>query len=344
MDHPNKPESGPQSLDALKHRYLRHLALKNFSRLTIRQQDQALRFFIRYLTEKGIKTAAGVRPATLEDFKARMMAQRSRRGQPLTMNTIRGRLFIVFDWLRFLRKKGFLLRDPSVDVQVPPRERRLPTGIMSEAEVKLVMAQPDTKTLIGQRDRCMMDVLYSTGARAAELLDLRLSDLDLVKRVARIRHGKGNKERLVLLTGVAIKSLARYLEVTRPVLAQGVRPTGNNWRAKFRTGGDRVFLSVYGGPIGGGWLGAIMSAYMKKAGIVRRVSPVHGFRHAIATHLLSGKMDIRYVQGFLGHAGIDSTVVYTRVEQKPLKQQIEQHHPRARRELAFRSWRPGYVR
>lgn len=335
---------GPEGLEALKHRYLRHLGLKNFSPFTVRQQEQTLRFFIAYLGERGVKKVADVRPATVEGFKAHMMAHRTRAGLPLTANTIRGRLFVVFDWFRFLKKKGLVVRDPAVDVQAPSREHRLPTGIMSEEEVRQVMAQPDLKTLIGQRDRTLMDVLYSTGARAGEVLALRLPDIDLVKRVARIRHGKGDKERFVLLTGAAVKSIGRYLAVVRPPLAQGVRPTGNNWKAKFRTGGDLLFLSVYGGPMGRSWLAAIMSEYLKAAGIVRRVSPVHGFRHAVATHLLAHGMDIRYVQGFLGHASINSTTIYTHVERKPLKASVDRHHPRARRALGFRSWRPNYVR
>lgn len=344
MNHQDQPQAGPQGLDALKHRYLRHLGLKNFSPFTVRQQDQALRLFIAHLAATGIRLAADVRPATIEAFKARMMAQRTRRGTTLTVNTVRGRLFVVFDWLRFLKKKGILVRDPSVGIQVPSREHRLPVGILSPEEVRRVMDQPDRKTLIGQRDRTLMDVLYSTGARAGEVLELRLSDIDLVKRVARIRHGKGDKERLVLLTGEAVRSLGRYLATVRPALAQGLRPTGNNWRAKFRTGGDLLFLSVYGGPIGRSWLAAIMSDYLRAAGVVRKVSPVHGFRHAVATHLLANGMDIRYVQGFLGHANIDSTMIYTHVERKPLRQAVEKFHPRARQELAFRSWRPGYGR
>lgn len=340
----NAVPQGPEGLDALKHRYLRHLGLKNFSPFTVRQHEQTLRFLIGYLGQKGVKNVADVRFATVEGFKAHMMAHRTRAGVPLSMNTIRGRLFVVFDWFRFLKKKGLVVRDPVADIQVPNKEHRLPVGILSEEEVRHVMAQPDLKTLIGQRDRTLMDVLYSTGARAGEVLNLRLSDIDLVKRVARIRHGKGDKERLVLLTTVAVKSIGRYLAVVRPALAQGVRPTGNSWKTKFRTGGDLLFLSVYGGPIGRSWLAAIMSEYLRAAGVVRRVSPVHGFRHAIATHLLAHGMDIRYVQGFLGHANIDSTIIYTHVERRPLKAAAEKHHPRARRELAFRSWRPNYGR
>lgn len=333
----NDPQNpGPEGLDALRLRYLRHLQLKNLSPLTVKQEDQAIRFFHAYLRAEGIERVQDVVRDTVEAYKAHMQAARTRAGLPLASETVRGRLFIVQRWFLFLRRKGILLRDPAATVQAPRHQRRPLAGVMSQDEVLDVLKQPDPKTVLGQRDLTMISTLYATGARAAELLALKLGDINLVKKVIRIRRGKGQKDRLVPLNSAAIGHIARYLEVTRPKLAEGNRPAGNNWKKKYRTGGDTLFLSVYGGAITKTWLGAVMKMHLRSAGIVRRVSPVHGFRHSVATHLLENGMDIRFVQGMLGHASVGTTARYTRVNRKNLKAQVDKHHPRPKLGGPFR--------
>lgn len=324
---PQGPQ-GPESLDALRHRYQRHLQLRNLSPLTVAQEDQAIRFFIAHLTGLGVDRIHAVTREQIEAYVEAMRGHRTRTGQALSTETIRGRLFIVQRWFLFLRKKGVIPRDPAAAIQAPRRQPRPLAGVMSQDEVLDVLRLPDPKTLIGQRDLTMISVLYATGARAAELLNLRLKDVNLVKKVIAIRRGKGQKDRMVPLTGVAVGHLARYIERTRPELAVGNRPAGNNWKKKYRTGGDILFLSVYGGPMTKCWLAAVMKEYLKRAGIVRRVSPVHGFRHSLATHLLENGMDIRYVQGLLGHASVNTTVRYTRVDRRNLSEQVKKYHPR----------------
>jgi integrase/recombinase XerD len=107
-----------------------------------------------------------------------------------------------------------------------------------------------------------------------------------------------------------------------------MRPAGNNWLKKAGTGGDLVFLSLYGGGFTPTWLGAVMKRYIIGAGITRPTSPVHGFRHSVATHLIEDGMDVRYVQVLLGHDSIQSTKIYTHVERKTLLEQLKAHHPR----------------
>lgn len=329
METTNDAMNGPESLEVLKTRYLGHLQLRNLSPLTVRQENLALRLFIAFLEARGIFSVHAVGHPTIEAYKIAMMAQKTKYGVPLTAATVRGRLLSVQGWFRFLRKKGVLRRDPASEVQAPRCGRRLPAGVMSEAEVRAVLALPDTATALGQRDRTMIEVLYATGARAAELLDLRLPDVNLVKKVVTIRHGKGDKGRLAPLTTSAIGHLVRYLGVTRPVLAQGLRPVGNGWRKKYRTGGDVLFLSSFGARLTNTWLAALLKDYLHRAGITRRMSPVHGFRHALATHLLENGLDVRYVQGVLGHASLETTQLYTRVDKKHLRQQVKKYHPRS---------------
>ena len=159
------------------------------------------------------------------------------------------------------------------------------------------MAQPDLRTPLGYRDRTMMEVLYATGVRAAELLALKVPDMDLKRKVLRVRHGKGGKDRFAPLSTPCCRFLDRYLTEIRPELIEGLRPYGNNWIQKEGTAGDTVFASVYGGPFSAGWLGQLMERYIRKAGITRPISPVHGFRHSVAYVLSSVMWCVRYVFG-----------------------------------------------
>lgn len=323
------PSPAATGFEAQKEAYLRHLTLRNLAPLSRRQNEQAIRLFTAWLQEQSIFAVHRVTRQTVEQYKAALMAQRSRKGSVLSFNTVRGRLFVIQGWFAWMRKKGWIGMDPARDVQVPPRVKRLPRGVMTEDEIRTVMAKPDRKTLIGYRDRTIMETLYSTGMRAAETCDIEVKDIDLVKKIARVRHGKGNKERYVPLSTPACYYLDRYIRKIRPVLAQCIRPAGNNWIAKCRSGGDTLFLSVYGGKISRAWLGQTMKAYIEAAGITRETSPVHGWRHSVATHLLEGGMDVRYVQGFLGHANINTSTIYMRVMRERLAKQVKEFHPRS---------------
>lgn len=316
-----------QSFEACKVSYLQHLKLRNLSPLSIRQIEQGIRFFGAWLAQKSIPSLQGVGRDTFERYKAELMASQSHRGTPLHFDTIRGRMLIVQRWFDFLRRRGLLLSNPIADVKPPPRVKRLPRGVMSAEEIAKVMAQPDLKTLVGYRDRTLMEVLYSTGMRAAEVSSIEVQDVSLEKKVARVRKGKGSKERFVPLTTPCCRFLERYLKVVRPELAKGIRPAGNNWLKKYQTGGDLLFLSAYGGHLQACWLTQLLRGYLTAAGIDRPMSPVHGFRHTVATHLMESGMDVRYVQVFLGHANINTTQIYTHVERKSMMRQLKSYHP-----------------
>lgn len=323
------PPGAAAGFEAQKDAYLRHLTLRNLTDLTRRQNEQAIRLFTAWLQEQSIFSVHRVTRQTVEQYKAALMAQRTRRGAALSFNTVRSRLFIIQGWFAWLRKKGWIGLDPARDVQAPPRVKRLPRGVMTEEEIKAVMSKPDRKTLLGYRDRTLMETLYSTGMRAAETCDIEVKDIDLVKKVARVRCGKGRKEGYVPLSTPACYYLDRYIRKIRSALAQGLRPAGNNWLKKYRTGEDTLFLSIYGGKLTRQWLAQTMKAYIRQAGITRPVSPVHGWRHSVATHLLEGGMDVRYVQGFLRHANINTSTIYLSVARERLAKQIKEFHPRA---------------
>jgi integrase/recombinase XerD len=317
-------------LEGLKLAYLQHLKLKNLAALSIRQMDQALRVFLDFIQSRGVGDVGLIDRELFEKYKAHLSEDYlTRKGKRLTTNTIRDRLFIVQRWFLFLRKKGVLFFDPIAEVRPPKIVKQLLRGVMRADEIRKVMAQPDLKIAIGYRDRTMMEILYATGVRCAELVNLRAPDVDLKKKVIRVRNGKGGKDRFVPLSTPACRFIERYLSTIRPELARCLRPAGNNWKAKSQTGEDFLFLSIYGGQISRVWIAATMKRYIAQAGITRPVSPVHSFRHSVATHLLESGMDVRYVQAFLGHESINSTQIYTHVERGTLGRLIKAHHPRA---------------
>ncbi len=335
------PKSARKDLDGLKDAYLQHLKLKNLTPLTIRQTEQCIRFFIAYIRGKGVEDVAQVDQGLFESYKTDMTGYQTRKGKPLHVNTIHDRIMIAQRWFAWLRKKGVIFFDPIAGVEPPRMAKRLPCGIMTVDEIQTVFKQPDLKNPIGYRDRTMMEVLYATGVRCGELTMLEVKDVDLERRVLKVRFGKGGRERNVPLSTPCCRFLRRYIAEVRPELAQCLRPCGNSWKAKARSGGDTLFLSIYGGRFSRNWIGYMMRHYIRDAGIKRRVSPVHGFRHSVATHLLENGMDIRYVQAFLGHEAIDSTKIYTHVERKKMKELFKKCHPRAMMEQAAQPYTGG---
>ena len=321
---PNEVSSA--AFEAQKAAYLQNAKLRNLGDLTIRQMEQALRVFIVYAAAQGVREAGQVDGSLFERYKAHLMGFRTRRGEPLSVGTVRDRLFIVQRWFLFLRKRGLIAYDPVAEVAAPRPAKRLPRGILRPDEVERLMATPNLKSLIGYRDRTMMELLYASGARAAEVSAIKVGDVSFEAKTVRVL-GKGGKQRLVPLTTQCCRFLERYIAAVRPELVQGIRPTGNNWLAKAGTAGDRLFVSAYGGPMGPTWLSVVMRRYLLLAGITRPMSPVHCFRHTVATHLLGNGMDVRYVQAILGHNSIDTTRIYAHVERESMRKMLRAHHP-----------------
>lgn len=316
------------AFEAQKAAFLKRGTLKNLSPLTIAQRGRELDLFIAFAKSQGVYEAGGVDTALVERYKAHMASKVARSGERLKVNTARARLFVVQLWFAYMKKKGLLAFDPAVKVAPPRRAKALPRGILRPDEVEKIMALPNLKTPIGYRDRTIMEVLYASGVRAAELSGMRLGDIDLKKKVAKVL-GKGDKQRFVPLTTPCCRFLERYIAEVRPAIIEDYRPAGHNWMKFAGTAGDLLFVSIYGGPLKPGWLGVLMRRYLFLAGVNRPISPVHGFRHTVATHLLGDGMDIRYVQAMLGHSTIDTTHIYTHVERESLGKMVRRYHPLA---------------
>lgn len=217
-------------------------------------------------------------------------------------------------YYRWSVARGERADDPTRSLVMPIRPGRLPKTL-SEDHVDALLQAPDTTTSRGQRDLAMLEVLYATGLRVSELVNLRLTDLNREMGVVRIM-GKGDKERLVPLGEAALDAVQNYMLHARPELTDGQQT-------------DVLFVSQKTRPLTRQGFWQIIKRYGLKAGIAReRLSP-HVLRHAFATHLINHGADLRVVQLLLGHASITTTQIYTHVARERLKLLHEKHHPRA---------------
>jgi hypothetical protein len=193
-----------------------------------------------------------------------------------------------------------VLHNPASEIELPKAERRLPRPALTAAEAELVLAQPALNDPIGVRDRAMLEVLYSTGIRRSELAGLAVIDIDHERQTLLVRLGKGKKDRLIPIGGGALAWVARYLAEARPKLAVAGDDDGT------------LFLTANGEPFGLDALTRLASGYVKASG-VPKAGACHLWRHTMATLMLEGGADIRYIQAMLGHAELSTTQIYAQV-------------------------------
>jgi integrase/recombinase XerD len=226
--------------------------------------------------------------------------------------TVSRRLSALRRFYRFLHRENIRMTDPTAALKAPRLGRRLPRTL-SEADVENLLHAPHTQSVIGLRDRTMLEILYATGLRVSELVGMTLSEINQQQGVVRVT-GKGGKERLVPFGETAQAWLARYLHEARGELVK-------------RRMSDIVFPSTRGGAMTRQTFWYAIKKYARRAGIDASLSP-HTLRHAFATHLLNHGADLRVVQMLLGHSDISTTQIYTHVAAQRLKDLHAQHHPR----------------
>lgn len=218
----------------------------------------------------------------------------------------------------FLRVEGVLTANPTATVDLPKKGRKIPR-FLSLPEVERLLAAPDALSPEGLRDRAMLEVLYATGLRVTELVELPMNGVDLTVGYVRVT-GKGNKTRLVPLGEEARDALERYLRSPRAELLRAVGGPSLS---------DAVFVTRRGGPMTRQGFWKNIKRYAFIAEIHKEISP-HVLRHSFATHLLDHGANLRVVQTLLGHADIGTTQIYTHVTRERLKSLHTAHHPRAR--------------
>jgi integrase/recombinase XerD len=252
-------------------------------------------------------------------FQAWVYNYRTRFRRPFTIASQIQILNSVQVFYQYLEKTGKVLSNPAEVIKLPKAPRKLPAVILSSLEMKRLLSQPDTATVLGFRDRTMYEVLYSTGIRIGELIRLRVQDIMLSGKTIFIHAGKGQKDRVVPVGETACRYLKEYIEQIRP---------------KFREASttDYLFFNKMGRLPGKSGIGNKLHLYAMRAKIEKRVT-VHTFRHTLATEMLKGGADLRQIQEMLGHGNLRTTQLYTHIVKGELKRVQAECHPREQTEL-----------
>jgi integrase/recombinase XerD len=262
--------------------------------------------FQEFAAKKGLTLERTTRD-TIVDFL------RSLYDRKLDSRSVARHLVTLRQFFRFALIEGYVKEDPTETVESPRFRMGLPMFLSIE-EVDRLLAAPDPDTIIGLRDKAMIEVMYSAGLRVSELCGLRLSDIHFDSGYLRC-IGKGNKERLVPIGRRATEIVQRYLRDSRPKLAR-------------EHSSELLFLNRHGGACSRHGFWKTVSDCGRKAGLRKKLKP-HMLRHSFATHLLDRGADLRAVQMMLGHTDIATTQIYTHVVEERLKQVYRAHHPRA---------------
>ena len=294
--------------------HLAAIAARGLSPYTVAERSYMLARFASWADERGVTDPAAVSPQMLEAYQRHLFYQRKRDGQPLSFASQYSHLVAVKAFFSWATRAGLIGSNPASEIDMPKLDRHLPKTLLSPAEVEAVLAVADIGTPIGLRDRAMMEVLWSTGMRRGEICPLRLADLDLERGTLTIRRSKSRRDRVVPVGERATIWLDRYLADARPVLTGG-EPV------------EFVFVSRHGIDLSPDHLTVRVGRYIKTA--TGKTGSCHAFRHAMATAMLTGGADVRFVQEILGHALLSTTAIYTHVSIDQLKAVHAACHPDA---------------
>ena len=299
--------------------YVEWLRVRNYSVSSMRQVQMAVGSFAKWSAERGAPFPADITAAVLERYQHWLYHHRRQNGKGWSLRTQSALLSRLQSFFRWLVRQNYLPANPAAGLVMPRLPATLPVDVFSIEEVERILAVPDLKTPFGLRDRALLETFYSTGIRRIELVRLAIHDVNFEHGYLTVRQGKGKKDRVVPIGERALAWIAKYLEQARPQLA--VR--SEEWT---------LFLTYAGVAYNPDALGAHVSDVIATSGVRPRKGACHLFRHTMATMLLEGGADVRYVQEMLGHASLETTQIYTRVSIRKLKDIHTAAHPGARLE------------
>lgn len=299
-------------------RYVTHLRAARFAPATIDGAEAKLQHLARHFEPL---TPTQVHLADLREYQAGLFAGKAAAsGKPMSARAVANVSSCVRKFFTFLASEDLVPENPATQLEQPRCPRRAVGDVLSVAEVtRLLAAAAERATsAAGVRDRAMVEVLYATGLRRAELLGLDLGDVERDERELVVHSGKGGKGRRVPLTRTAFLLLTEYLDVARPGLCSAHADSAS-----------AVFLSVTGRRLDAMTLGRTLRDVARAAGVERRVTP-HTLRRTFATHLLQGGASLRAIQLLLGHSELSTTAFYLKLDTRELRREILLKHPRER--------------
>jgi integrase/recombinase XerD len=308
---PVEPPATP--LAHLLEKHLEDLRVKNYSEYTIKGRRVHIGFFLDWCDGRGVTEPVEVTRTVLESYQRHVFHYRKKNGEPLSFTGQHDRIVPLRVWFKWMARQHHILHNPASELELPRLGVRLPRAVLTAAEAEQVLQQTNIHDPLGLRDRAILETLYSTGMRRLELVNLTLWDLDLERCAVTIRQGKGKKDRMIPLGDRAAAWVRKYLEESRPQLA--CEPD------------DKIlFLSNAGEPFSLDYLTEMVRGYVESANIGKQ-GACHLFRHTMATLMLEGGADIRFIQAMLGHADLKTTQIYTHVAIRQLQEIHRATHP-----------------
>jgi site-specific recombinase XerD len=323
----------PAEVEEATAAFLRSLIAADYSLRTIKASMIDLQQFAGFLAARGVERPGAITRSDVSDFAAALAEsgssgarsllspqpgslarQGSEAQKPYARSTIARKLSVVRSFLGFCQDNDLIESSPGAGVGSPKVPRRLPQVLTPVQAADLLETMGSEKPL-EVRDRALFELIYSSGLRCQEVLDLRLRDINPGSREVRVK-GKGRKVRVIPVGEVALDAVERYLRESRPQLLKD--PAED----------DHVFLSRTGRPLSSSDVQRRLARYLARAGAPRGTSP-HTLRHSFATHLLEGGADLRVIQEMLGHSSLRTTQVYTHVSAAHLRRAYRKAHPRA---------------
>ena len=299
-------------MHAVVDEYLGHLSVeRGASRHTLAAYRRDLAEYATFLELRGVVDVSRVSAQDVTSFVG------SLRERGLAPSSVERKVAAIKGFHKFLVREGVTTNHPTARLPLPKVPERLP-GVISIEEVDRLLAQPFPDGPAGLRDRALLETLYGCGLRVSELVGLDTTDVDIAGGFLRV-WGKGSKERVVPVAGMASNALDAYLRQGRPAL----RPA----RAVSNTS-SALFLNQRGGRLSRQSVFVLVRSYGARVGL-EGLHP-HTLRHSFATHMLEGGADLRSLQEMLGHADISTTQVYTHVDRRHIREEYLTTHPRAR--------------
>lgn len=280
---------------------------RGLSENTIASYGIDLKLFLEYLRENEIPSFKQVNKEVIVNY---MQAEKNNNK---ANSSILRSVSSLRKFFQYLAQEKIIEKDPMLLIDTPKKKQHLPQ-VLTKEEVEKLLHSPNTGQVLGLRDRAMLELMYATGLRISEIINLKLEDLHLTMGTLQTL-GKGHKERIVPVGDEAIKWVNRYLEEARPKLLKQKRS-------------NYLFLNFHGNNLTRQGVWKNLKAEVRKAGIQKNITP-HTLRHSFATHILENGADLRIVQELLGHADISTTQIYTHLSNKQLADIYNRAHPRA---------------
>ncbi|MGH9972114.1 MAG: site-specific tyrosine recombinase XerC [Pyrinomonadaceae bacterium] len=302
----------PRGMARLSSAHLEWMRVQNYSEQTVTGREKHLRRFTLWCEERSITRPTDVTKPILERYARWLYHHRKDDGRPLSFGSQYGQLMGVRMFFRWLARHNHILSNPASELELPRREKRLPKHVLTISEAEAVINQPNPNEALGLRDRAILETFYSTGMRRMELVNLKLFDVDFDRGTVLI-HGKGKKDRMIPIGDRALAWVEKYLNQVRPSIV--VEPD-EGW----------LFLTKEGTQLIADHLSSLVKRYVEAANTTK-TGACHLFRHTMATLMLEGGADVRYIQQMLGHSRLETTEVYTHVSIRTLKAVHSATHP-----------------